>query len=133
MKVKRRILLFSFIAVFFAAYPCTTQEVLLWKHSGPSVLSDPEKLSSGEKMGSSWVGPEYALQKALSENGYMCTVVEQLPEWLDRYQIIFVTLGFAFLEGGCTGQGARHTPAGVIDAAARQRLIEYLKKGGSLY
>lgn len=133
MMVKRRILLVVLVAVFCAAVPGTTQEVLLWKHSGPAVLGDPEKLSSTENVGSSWVGPEYALQKALLDNGYICTVVEELPVWLDRYQIIFITLGFAFLEGGCTGQGARHTPAGVIDAAARQRLIEHLRKGGSLY
>ena len=110
----RKILLTCLLVAVCAAIPSAAQEVLLWKHSGPAVLSDPEKLAAGEKADNCWVGPEYALQKALLDNGLSCTIVEQLPDTLDQYKIIFINLGFAFLEGGCTGQGARHTPADTI-------------------
>ena len=80
--------------------PGIAGNVLIWKYSGAAKMHDPEKLAIGEDPESSWVGPEYALQKALTENKQNCDVVEQLPESLSDYEIVFITAGFAFLEAG---------------------------------
>ena len=83
------------IFLFFFILPCSAKNVFLWKHSGSSEFPNPEKGARPER-----VGCEYGLQQTITQNGYTCTVVEELPEDLSAYDMVFVILGMAFLEGG---------------------------------
>lgn len=83
------------ILLLMIILPCSAKNVLLWKHSGPSDFPNPEKGAEPDR-----VGCEYGLQQAITQNGHTCTVVEELPEDLSAYDMVFVILGMAFLEEG---------------------------------
>lgn len=100
MKRGMKLFIFVLILAMSVILPASAKDVLLWKFSGPATLHDPEMLASGTDAESTRVGPEYALEKALIENRHKCTIVEELPGNLSAYDIIFVTVGFAFLEEG---------------------------------
>jgi len=83
------------ILLLLIVFPCSAKNILLWKNSGPSEFPNPEKGAKPER-----VGCEYGLQQAITQNRHTCTVVEELPEDLSAYDMVFVILGMAFLEEG---------------------------------
>ena len=85
----------ALIFLLLLILPCSAKNILLWKHSGPSEFPNPEKGAEPER-----VGCEYGLQQAIIQNRHSCTVVEELPEDLSQYDMIFIVLGMAFLEAG---------------------------------
>jgi hypothetical protein len=85
-------LIFSLLLIL----PCSAKNILVWKNSGPSEFPNPEKKGAEPEL----VGCEYGLQQAIIQNKNSCTVVEELPEDLSPYDMVFITLGMAFLEEG---------------------------------
>ncbi len=83
------------ILLFLIILPCSAKNILLWKYSGSSEFPNPEKGAKPER-----VGCEYGLQQAITQNRHTCTVVEELPEDLSAYDMVFVILGMEFLESG---------------------------------
>ena len=85
----------ALIFLLLIILPCSANNILLWKHSGSAEFPNPEKGAEPER-----VGCEHGLQQAITQNGHTCTVVEELPEDLSAYDMVFVSLGMAFLEEG---------------------------------
>ena len=92
------------IFMLLIALACSAENILLWNKAGPARIPNPEYIAtdsdSQAACGEAGALCYYGLQKSLSENGYDSTVVEELPEDLSPYDMIFATLGFAFLEEG---------------------------------
>lgn len=85
----------ALILLLLFAFVCSADNVLLWKKSGLAAFPDPDNGDSADA-----VQCDYGLQQALIQNGHACTVVEELPEDLRPYKMIFITLGMSFLEAG---------------------------------
>ena len=80
-------LLFVFFFTFFLAASVFGQNILVWKNDKNVSFSDPE--------GAGYVECDSAITKALADNGYSYTLVNELPNDLTDYDIIFITLGYA--------------------------------------
>jgi hypothetical protein len=90
-----RTVIAALILLLLLVIPCSADNVLLWKKSGVADFENPDPGSGPDR-----VQCEFGLQQALIQNGHTCTVVEELPEDLRPYEMIFITLGMAFLEEG---------------------------------
>jgi hypothetical protein len=80
-----------------SALPCGALNILLWKKSGAAEFSNPDVAAPAQ---AGRVQCDYGIGKALTENGHSYTTVAALPEDLAAYDVVFLTLGFAFLEAG---------------------------------
>jgi hypothetical protein len=65
-----------------------TQQILIWDHDkgADNMFYDPE--------GSGYVGCEYGIQRALSQNGVAATTLLYLPTDLSPYDAIFIVMGW---------------------------------------
>ena len=80
-------LIFVFLFAFCLVPSLFGQNILVWKNDKNVSFSDPE--------GAGYVECDSAITKALAENGYSYTLVNELPNDLTDYDIIFITLGYA--------------------------------------
>ena len=85
----------ALILLLLSGVVSTADNILIWKKSGTAAFENPD---SGD--GPDTVQCEYGLQQALVQNRHTCTVVEELPEDLRPYKMVFITLGMSFLEAG---------------------------------
>ena len=65
--------------------PAYSQEIFLWDKDLGETFDDPE--------GGGIVGSEYAVEQALTSNGYTYTMDTLLPGDLSGYDIVFVIMG----------------------------------------
>ena len=75
------------LLVIFLVFPVFihAQSILIWDNDNNSDFRDPE--------GTGYIGCEYKIQQALTENGITYTTVSTLPADLSGYDVVFVTLG----------------------------------------
>jgi len=85
--MKLKILSLVIFSLYFFINPVASQNILIWKNVGESVLVSPE---TGNENTSDW-----DIRVALAANVHTFTQVTTLPEDLSDFNLIFVTLGFA--------------------------------------
>jgi len=86
----KKIIFFVAILAFFSilALPVTAQNILIWKNDNQTPFTSPDSSKS--------VLPDYGIRLALTNNYYSFMLVNNLPEGLSGFDIIFITLGFAY-------------------------------------
>ncbi len=77
--------------------PCDSLNMLILKKSERADFNNPDIESPTRD---DRVQCDYGIGKALAENGYTFETVEKMPSDLKPYDVIFVILGFAYLDFG---------------------------------
>lgn len=77
----------TFLLLTFAFKPACSQNILLWQNYAQATMVSPE---TGQE-----ITPDFDLKLALAGNMRYFDVVNDLPDDLSTYDIIFITLGFA--------------------------------------
>ena len=85
-KIIFSIILFILISLF--TLPVTAQNILIWKNDNQTPFTSPDSNKS--------VLPDYGIRLALTDNYHSFTLVNTLPQDLSVFDIIFITLGFAY-------------------------------------
>ena len=97
--MKRHTPLYGAIVVFLLLLvsPCGSLNLLILKKSERADFNNPD-IESPTRFDR--VQCDYGIGTALADNGYTYTTVDMMPSDLTPYDVIFVILGFPYLDFG---------------------------------
>ncbi len=108
----------SVLILFVINITLFSTSIYIWDNDNGGDFYNPD---SGEI-----IGTEFALQKAIEENGKQYEIGWVLPDDLLSYDILFIPLGKY-----CFGWGI--TPPGTVSSIQQEQIINFLNAGKSLY